>query len=169
MGESIEETTAKLAKFGAEIENLKQGVGGISKRVETFEIESRDSFARLFDKLERATAPKETPWGIIFAAAGVLVAILTAIAGGGLTLILALAAWANAYFGEMIIKAEAKADQAIAIHQQSATTTASIRETLSSISAGRLAEEKEQERISVRLDTLDRKIDSLQPPQLRTP
>lgn len=154
------DTAAKIASFSVEIDNLKNGVGAIGKRVETFEIESRDSFSRLFDKLERATTPKETPWGIIFAAAGVLVAILTAIAGGGLTLILALAAWANAYFGEMIAKADGKAEQAVAIHQQSATTTASIRDMLSTISAARLSEEKEQDRFSSRLDTIEKRMEA---------
>lgn len=166
MGESLEENAAKLATFGAEIENLKQGVGGISKRVETFEIESRDSFTRLFDKLERVATPKPTPWGLIIAGAGLLITALTAMAGGCLTLILSLAAWANAYFGENISKVEAKADQAIAIHSQSAVTVASIRDALATIAAGRIAEEKEQARLTSQLDAIERKVESLPASQI---
>lgn len=159
MDETLADTTSKLAKFGAEIENLKDGVGSIKKRVEVFEIESRDSFSRLFDKLERATAPKETPWGVIFAGCGVLVAILTAIAGGGLTLILALAAWANAYFGDLISKAEAKGEQALQVHASGSATISGVRDSLSAIQAELAAAAKERDRLASQIDSFQRRLE----------
>lgn len=142
MSESIEETAAKIARFDSEIKGLQQSFDG-------FKAESRDNFTRLFEKVERATMPKETPWGHIFAGIGVLVTILGGICGGGLTLLIALAAWANAYFGDMIAKADAKADAAI-----------TMRDTVAGLVIGRQSDEKEMGRILSRLDSMEKTADS---------
>lgn len=143
MSDQIEETAAKLAKFGAEIKGLQDGFDG-------FKTESRDNFRAIFERMERAFQPKETPWGHIFAGIGVLVTIIGGICGAGLTLLIALAAWANAYFGDMIVKADAKADAAL-----------TMREMVSGLSAARTADEKELARIMTKLDSMERRAENM--------
>lgn len=92
----------KLASVAAEVEGVKAAVNGINGRLDRIDHENRQSFDRVYDKLDKATTPRPTPWNAILTAAGVLVAFLAALAGGMLTLIIALAAWGNAYFSGMI-------------------------------------------------------------------
>lgn len=106
-------TAARMATITAEVENMRSSLDSIDKRMGEVEKENRDSFNRVYDKLDKATAPRPTPWNLILTAAGVAIAFATALSGGILTLLLALAVWANAYFSEMISKTELKAETAV--------------------------------------------------------
>lgn len=156
---AMEDTSTKLATFGTEIANIKTTVGQVENRMERFEGESRDNFLRLFDKLEKATAPRPTPWNLILTAMGVLVAILTAIAGGGLTAVLALAAWANAYFGQSIDKIDAKAEQSMAIHSTISSSLSDFRTQMSRLETELINAAKERERMNARLDEISRRAE----------
>lgn len=142
MSDTIEEQAAKFATLNTEVKNLQTSFDRFGK-------ESGENFVRIFEKLERVNAPKETPWGHIFAGIGVLVTILGGMVGAGLTLVIALAAWANAYFGEMIAKSDSKAEAAL-----------TMRDTVSGLTAGRQADEKELSRLMTRLDSIERRAES---------
>jgi len=108
-----EAAVSRFATMSAEVEHMRGSLASIDKRMGDVEKENRESFNRVYDKLDKATQPRPTPWNLILTGAGVAIAFATAISGGLLSLLLALAVWANAYFSEMISKTEMKAESAI--------------------------------------------------------
>jgi hypothetical protein len=93
----------RLATLGADVENVK-------REVDVLATETRAGFTRIFDKLDKVSQPRPTPWNLIFTGLGVGLTMICAVAGGLGTLILALAAWANAYFTELVGKVDYKAE-----------------------------------------------------------
>lgn len=94
--EAHQESETKLASLQVEMSHVKGSIKGMDQRLDAFENESRGSFNRVFDKLD-AVAAKPLPWGHLLTVAGILAAVGTAVAGGLLTLIIALAAWGGAH------------------------------------------------------------------------
>lgn len=109
------ETETKLASLQTEMTHVKGSLKGLDQRVDAFENENRSSFNRVFDKLDGvssqalAVASKPLPWNLFLSLAGILAAIGTAVAGGLLTLIIALAAWGGSYFSNMVESARREA------------------------------------------------------------
>ena len=152
-----EAAASRFATISAEVEHTRGSLASIDKRMGDLEKESRDSFNRVYEKLDRATSPRPTPWNLIVTGIGVLVATITAIAGGGLTAALALAAWANAYFGQSIAEIDAKAEQSIQVHAALSTTLTDIKARLASTDNELENTAKEQERTNLKIDEMLRR------------
>ncbi len=95
---------AKIAALETDVSGIKTEVAGLDKRLGEFATENRQGLARLFDRIE-LTTKRETPWNLIFGAAGLAV-----------TIALGFFAWANAYFGQSITFAQREAARALEVH-----------------------------------------------------
>lgn len=94
----------KLAILETDVSGIKRDIAGLDGRISELGSKFDASLSRLFDKVETNTR-RSTPWNIIFSFAGIFA-----------TVVLALAAWANAYFGQAIGAAQREAAQSMAAH-----------------------------------------------------
>lgn len=88
-----EDMNRKVGQLESEVSSIKEDVRGIKGDL-------AQGFSRVFDRMDRVSSPKPTPWAVIFAAVGVLASLLVS-----------LALWANAYFGQGIAAAAREAQR----------------------------------------------------------
>lgn len=97
-----QDTPAKLAALEVDVTGIKSDVTGLKTDLGALAQEFRGGIARIFDRME-AQNSKGTNWNAI--------AVL-------FTIVIALATWANTYFGQGIAAAQREATRAIEIHAQ---------------------------------------------------
>lgn len=90
-----------------EVANISKAVAAVEHRLDRMEGETQGGFQRVYDKVDKL-AQRQWPWTPILGIAGMLVTIGLAVCGGILTVVLALAAWGNVYFGTIVEKLDAK-------------------------------------------------------------
>lgn len=86
-----EDNARKLGSLETEVSSLKGDVAQIRADV-------RQGFSEIFTKIDRANQPKATPWGAV--------AVL-------ITVLLALAAWGNAWISQAIAGVRMSSDEAL--------------------------------------------------------
>ncbi len=95
---------AKIDVLDTEVSGLKVDVANLDKRMSNLGDKLDTGLGKLFDRLESQNS-RGTPWGYIFAAASVFVAVALGLSG-----------WANAYFGQSIAFAQREAARALEAH-----------------------------------------------------
>lgn len=147
-----EEISSKVGALDAEVAGVKRDVGELNARIGNLDNKLDHGLGKVFDKLDSATRPTPTPWGIIIAA---MVGICTVCIGGGgliLTLILALAAWANSYFGQSIDTAANVAQQALQSHSAMSQRVDSVKDRVGGLEATQTATLETLARVVTKLD-----------------
>lgn len=92
---------AQVAALETDVQGIKQDVAGLDVRFSGLEGKMEVGFTRLYDSLEKHTR-RDTPWGVIFTALGLIVTLCTC-----------MAFTANAYFGQGIAAAQREAARSI--------------------------------------------------------
>lgn len=129
----------KFAALEQDVSGLKQDIAGLDGRISHMGEKLDVSLARIFDKVEAGTR-RHTPWNIIFSFAGIAA-----------TIILALSAWANAYFGQAIASAQREASQAMGAHGAMQSQINALREdhTAALVQAARNEERQASDRAEI--------------------
>ena len=109
------DTPSKLAALEVDVTGMKGDVTGLKTDLNALAIEMRGGFSRIFDRIEGMNS-KGTNWNAILGFAGVL-----------FTIIIALATWANTYFGQSIAAAQREATRALEVHTQIIGTMGEMR------------------------------------------
>ena len=137
--------SARWEKFAAleqDVSGLKQDIAGLDGRISHMGEKLDVSLARIFDKVEAGTR-RTTPWNIIFSFAGIAA-----------TVILALSAWANAYFGQAIAAAQREAALSLQAHAGIQTQINTMSEKLTSAAIEAARWQERQIAVSVEIDRL---------------
>lgn len=103
-----EDNARKLGSLETEVAGLKGDVAQIRGDV-------RAGFSEVFAKIDRAAQPKATPWGAV--------AVL-------ITVLLALAAWGNAWISQAIASVRLSSEEALRRQEQTAQDITALRDTL---------------------------------------
>jgi septal ring factor EnvC (AmiA/AmiB activator) len=159
MAQDVGEISQRVAQLDTEVGGLKSDVQEVRKELGNFADKMDRNLGRLFDRVE-ATGKKETPWGVILTGLGIMSAGGIGLSGLFLTLILALSAWANSYFGQRIEAAQEVGNQALQ-HQTTATNKVDVlKEKVSTLEAQRDSSNVDRARLQSQLDAVTAKLDA---------
>lgn len=142
MDEEAARRWEKLAALETDVSGIKKDIAGLDGRLSELGGKLDLSLSRLFDKIETGTR-RPTPWNIIFSFAGICA-----------TVVLSLAAWANAYFGQAIGAAQREAAQSMAAHGAMQAQINTARQELTAGAIERARIEERQKFITAELDRL---------------
>lgn len=106
--QQTEENARKLGSLESDVTGLKSDMGQLRA-------DMREGFAEIFRKIDRASTPRATPWGAV----AVLVTVL-----------LALAAWGNAWVSQAINGARLSSDEALRRSETNAEELARMMRTV---------------------------------------
>lgn len=159
MAQDVGELSGRVAQLDIEVAGVKEDIAALNTSVGNLGQNVRGDIARLFDRIEVANK-RETPWGLILTAGGIMSAGGIGLCGLFLTLILALSAWANSYFGQRIEAAQQLGNQALAHQTKVANEVDTVQAKVNTLEAQRDAAKGERDRLQATLDTFAAKLDA---------
>lgn len=132
-----EDIRQKVGTLEADVSGMKRDVVNLANVVADLGKETKDGFAKIFDRMETRGSAS---WQIAAALLGVAV-----------TLAVGLALWANAYFGQGISSVQRDADRALEVQAMLIQQMDSIREkhTESAVQTAILTERSERNRYEI--------------------